>query len=188
MPAWKRNDMRFLTDWDDASSIPAVRRIPSAVNPEPSKDTQSLLKGLLAGAVGGIVATAAKSVAEKVYPPRVHGEPEPPDVAAEKLAGHSLDGTSKAAASETIHWVFGVAAGAFYGVLAELYPAVTAKSGATFGLTLMSLTHEGALPALGLSEPPADQSLRERTSEGATHILYGVVTEKVRGLVRGMLD
>lgn len=152
-----------------------------------SKDTQSLLKGLVAGAIGGLVATAAKSMAEKVYPPRTHGEPEPPDLTAEKIAGHPLDEDTKAIASESIHWVFGVTAGALYGVVAELYPAVTAKSGATFGLTLMSLTHEGALPALGLSEPPEDQSLREKTSEGATHILYGVVTEKVRSLVRDML-
>ncbi len=127
-------------------------------------------------------------MAEKVYPPRVHGEPEPPDVMAEKAAGHPLEEDTKAIASESIHWVFGAAAGALYGVLAELYPAVTAKNGATFGLTLMSVTHEGALPALGLSEAPEDQSLRERTSEGATHILYGVVTEKVRGLVRNLLD
>lgn len=155
---------------------------------QPSKDTQSLLKGLVAGAIGGLVATAAKTMAEKVYPPRVHGEPEPPEVTAEKIAGHPLDSDTKAIASETIHWVFGAAAGALYGVAAELYPAVTAKSGATFGLTLMSLTHEGALPALGLSEPPEDQSLREKTSEGATHILYGVVTEKVRELVRNMLE
>ena len=152
------------------------------------KDTNSLLKGLVAGAIGGLVATAAKTMAEKIYPPRVHGEPEPPDVTAEKIAGHPLDEDTQKIASESIHWVFGAVAGAFYGVLAEIYPAVTAKSGATFGLTLMSLTHEGALPALGLSEPVEEQSLRERTSEGATHILYGVVTEKVRGLVRNMLD
>lgn len=154
----------------------------------PPVDTASLLKGLLAGAIGGLVATAAKTMAEKAYPPRVHGEPEPPDVIAEKAAGHPLHGTAKTVAKESIHWVFGTAAGALYGVAAEIYPAVTAKSGATFGLTLMSLTHEGALPALGLSEPVADQSLRERTSEGATHIVYGIVTEKVRSLVRGLLD
>ena len=155
---------------------------------EQTKDTSSLLKGFLAGMVGGLVATAAKSVAEKMYPPRVHGEPEPPEVTAEKIAGHPLDEDTKAVASETIHWVFGAVAGGFYGVLAELYPKITAKSGATFGLTLMSLTHEGALPALGLSEPPEDQSFREHTSEASTHIVYGVVTEKVRSLVRGMLD
>ena len=158
------------------------------VSIEQTHDTSTLLKGLVAGAIGGLVATAVKTMAEKVYPPRVHGEPEPPEAMAEKIAGHPLDEATKAVASESIHWVFGAVAGGFYGVLAEIYPAVTAKSGATFGLTLMSLTHEGALPAFGLSEPPEDQTLRERTSEGATHILYGVVTEKVRELVRNMLD
>lgn len=155
---------------------------------EQKKDTSSLVKGLVAGIVGGLVATAAKSLTEKMYPPRVHGEPEPPEVAAEKMAGHPLDEDTKEVASETIHWVFGAAAGGFYGVLAELYPQVTAKSGATFGLTLMSLTHQGALPALGLSEPVEDQTFRERSSEASTHVVYGVVTEKVRGWVRGMLD
>lgn len=155
---------------------------------EQTKDTTSLVKGLVAGIVGGLVATAAKSIAEKMYPPRVHGEPEPPEVTAEKIAGHPLDEDTNEIAGETIHWVFGAAAGGFYGVLAELYPRITAKSGAAFGLTLMSLTHEGALPAMGLSEPPEDQGLREHTSEATTHIVYGVVTEKVRGFVRGMLD
>ena len=155
---------------------------------EQKKDGIALLKGFAAGVVGGLVATAAKSLAEQVYPPRVHGEPEPPEVTAEKLAGHPLDESTKAVASETIHWVFGAAAGGFYGVLAELYPKITSKGGATFGLTLMSLTHEGALPALGLSEPPEEHSFREQTSEASTHIIYGVVTEKVRVMVRGMLD
>ena len=155
---------------------------------EQTKDTSSLLKGLLAGAVAGLVATAAKSMAEKLYPPRTHGEPEPPDLAAEKLAGHPLDEDTKALASETIHWVFGATAGAFYGVLAEIYPQITAKNGATFGLTLMSLTHQGALPAMGLSEPHEEQTLRERSSEAATHVIYGVVTEKVRSTVRHLLD
>lgn len=154
---------------------------------EQTKDANSLLKGFVAGVAGGLVATAAKSVAEKMYPPRVHGEPEPPEVMAEKIAGHPLDEDTKEIAVESIHWVFGAAAGGFYGVLAEIYPKVTAKNGATFGLTLMSLTHEGALPALGLSEPPEDQSFREHSSEAATHIIYGVVTEKVRGWVRGLL-
>ncbi|MGI4826753.1 MAG: DUF1440 domain-containing protein [Janthinobacterium lividum] len=155
---------------------------------EQTKDGNALLKGFAAGVIGGLVATAAKSMAEKIYPPRVHGEPEPPEVTAEKIAGHPLDQDTKDAASETIHWVFGAAAGGFYGVLAELYPKITAKNGATFGLTLMSLTHEGALPALGLSEPPEDQSFREHSSEATTHIIYGVVTEKVRSFVRDILD
>lgn len=154
---------------------------------EQTKDTTSLLKGFAAGMIGGLVATAAKTLAEKMYPPRTHGEPAPPEVMAEKIAGHPLDEDTKKNAAEVIHWVFGAATGGFYGVLAELYPQVTAKNGATFGLTLMSLTHEGALPVLGIDQKPEDQTFREHTSEATTHIVYGVVTEKVRSLVRGLL-
>ena len=149
---------------------------------------RSLWKGLAAGALAGIAATAAKTVAEKFYPPRVHGETEPPAVLAEYLAGGPLDASSKIAATEAIHWGFGAAAGAFYGALVEFYPAASAKGGASFGLALMTLTHETALPALHLSEPADKQSPREHTSEAASHLLYGVVAERVRSILRGLLD
>ncbi len=148
---------------------------------------RSLIKGLIAGVLAGLAATAAKSFAEKMYPPRVHGEPEPPEVLAEKIAGHPLDHDTKLIASETIHWGFGAAAGAAYGALAEFYPAATAKEGASFGLALMTLTHETALPAMGLSASPEEQSSREHTSEAATHLVYGLVAERVRSFVRGLL-
>ena len=149
--------------------------------------TKSLAKGLLAGLVGGLVATAAKAFAETIYPPRTHGEPEPQTVLAEKLVGHELAGRQKTVAAESIHWGFGALAGAAYGAVAEYYPAATAKDGAGFGMALASLTHETALPAFGLSADPADQTLRERTSEMTTHVVYGMVTETVRRVVRRML-
>ena len=148
---------------------------------------RSLLKGALAGLIGGLVATAAKTVGEKIYPPRVHGEPEPPEVLADRVAGHPLSGSTKALAAESIHWGFGALAGTAYGVLAEFYPASTAKEGASFGLTLAALTHEGALPALGLSAEPDQQTAREHTSEMITHVIFGVTTEIVRSLVRRVL-
>jgi putative membrane protein len=151
---------------------------------EPAK---SLVKGLIAGMIGGIVATAAKSVAEKLYPPRTHGEPEPPAVLAEKVAGHALAADDRAVAAETIHWGFGALTGAAYGALAEFYPAATAKDGAGFGMALASLTHEGVLPAMGLSAPKEEQTTRERTSEMASHAVFGVVTETVRRVVRKVL-
>ena len=153
---------------------------------------KSLAKGLLAGLIGGLVATAAKSLAEKIYPPRVksalmHGEPEPAELLAERLAGHELVGTEKEVAVEAIHWGFGALSGAAYGALAEYYPAATAKDGAGFGMALASLTHESALPAMGLAAEPEDQTTRERTSEMASHVVFGVVTETVRRVVRRML-
>jgi len=144
-------------------------------------------KGLLAGLIGGIVATAAKTVAEKIYPPRTHGEPEPPEVLVEKIAGHELAATPTFIAAETIHWTFGAAAGAAYGVLAEFYPAATGREGVNFGMTLMALTHEGALPILGLSAEPADQKTREKSSEMVTHVVFGLVTETVRRFVRSRI-
>jgi putative membrane protein len=148
---------------------------------------RSLAKGLLAGFIGGLVATAAKTLAERIYPPRTHGEPEPPVAMAENLTGHELVGTEREVAVETIHWGFGALTGAAYGALAEYYPAATAKDGAGFGMALSSLTHGTMLPAMGLSAEPEAQTARERSSEMASHVVYGVVTETVRRVVRRML-
>jgi putative membrane protein len=152
-----------------------------------NKAEHSLAKGLVAGLLAGLVATGAKSCVEAMFPPRVHGEPEPPEALAEKIAGHHLDRKTKTAAGRAIHWGFGAAVGAAYGALAEYYPAVTSKEGATFGLTLMSLTHETSLPVMELAEPAEGQSFRERSSEATSHVVYGLVAERVRSIVRSML-
>jgi putative membrane protein len=98
-----------------------------------------------------------------------------------------LSSTTNAAASETVRWGFGAAAGAAYGALAEFCPAATAEDGASFGLALMALTHETVVPAVGLSAPAEEQTSRERASEAATHLVYGMVAERVRRFVRGVL-
>ena len=148
---------------------------------------KSLAKGILAGLIGGLVATAAKSLAERIYAPRTHGEHEPPELLAVKKAGRELTLVQKKTAAEAIHWGFGAATGAAYGALAEYVPTVTSKDGASFGVTLVTLTHQGALPMLGLAAHPGEQTAREKTSEMTSHIVYGVVTETVRRVVRRML-
>src|SRR5229473_6181667 len=100
---------------------------------ETTHERRSLAKGLLAGLIGGLVATAAKSVAEKIYPPRTQGEPEPPEVLAEKIAGHELAVRQQTAAAGSIHWGFGALAGAAYGGVVEYFPAATEEEGAAFG-------------------------------------------------------
>jgi putative membrane protein len=127
---------------------------------------RSLAKGILAGLAAGIIATAAKTLVEKIYPSRTHSEHEPP---------------------EGIHWGLGMTAGAAYGALAEFYPAATARQGVSFGVTLLALTSDGALPALDPSTPPASQTTREKTSEIASHVIFGLVTETVRRTVRKRL-
>ena len=148
---------------------------------------KSLAKGILAGLIGGLVATAAKSLAERIYAPRTHGEPEPPELLAKKVAGYELTVVQKKVAAQAIHWGFGATTGAAYGALAEYIPTVTSKDGANFGIALVTLTHQGALPALGLAARPSEQTAREKTSEMTSHIVYGVVTETVRRVVRRLL-
>jgi putative membrane protein len=122
-----------------------------------------------------------------MFPPHTHGEAEPQELLAERVAGHKLAPATKTAASEAIHWGLGATVGAAYGVVAEFYPAATAKEGASFGLALGTLAHEDALPALGLAAEPEDQTFRERSSEMTSHVVYGVVTEFVRSVVRRLL-
>jgi putative membrane protein len=55
-------------------------------------------------------------------------------------------------------------------------------------MALSSLTHGTVLPAMGLEADAAAQTTREHTSEMATHVVYGVVTETVRRVVRRMLE
>lgn len=148
---------------------------------------KSLAKGLLAGMIGGLVATAAKTFAERMYPPRTPGEPDPPEVLTEQFARHELMVAENESTTEAIHWGFGALTGAAYGALVEYYPAANAKDGAGFGMALSSLTHGTMLPAMGLSAEPEVQTTRELNSEMATHVVYGVVTEMVRRVVRKML-
>lgn len=148
---------------------------------------RSLAKGVAAGLIAGLVGVVAKTLAERMFPPRTHGEPEPPDALAEKAAGHKLAPASRAAAADGIHWSFGAMTGAAYGALAEFYPAATAKEGAAFGMALETLTHETALPALGISLPVGSQTARERASEMTSHVIYGLTVEFVRRAVRRIL-
>ncbi|QMV19302.1 DUF1440 domain-containing protein [Granulicella sp. 5B5] len=154
---------------------------------EKSHRARSLWKGLFAGLIAGVAATAAKSVAERVYPPRIHGEPEPTEVLAEKLVGHELAPASRRSAGKAVTWGIGAAAGATYGAIAEYFPEATHREGASFGLALMALTHENVLSVRGAASETDQETTREHTSEAASHIIFGCVAERVRRLVRALL-
>ena len=98
----------------------------------------------------------------------------------------SSEPQNPAFALDEVHWSFGLAVGAAYGVAAEYFPSATQKEGVTFGLTLEALAREGTVPALSLitgSQPTPPVGFRTLTS----HVVYGVATEVVRGFVRKRL-
>jgi putative membrane protein len=150
----------------------------------------SLLKGLLAGVAGGLVGSAAKIVAEKLFPPRTDGQPVPPELVVERAAhraGENPCPASVEAAGQGLHWGFGTMLGGAYGVAAELTPKVTSWQGSVFGLTVNRIAHEGLLPRMNLVEPVPLQPAQERVSEWVSHVVYGVTTELVRRAVRKRL-
>jgi len=173
------------------------------------KKQKSLARGLIAGLIAGLAATAAKALAERIFPPHTHGEPEPQKLAVELVAGDALTPAAKARLSEGLRWGLGAATGAAYGAVAEFYPEATARHGASFGLALEALAHPGELPvqrarlvgcwpflklsctraqpAPGLTAQPEIQIARERGSEITSYVVYGVTAELVRRLVRRWL-
>jgi len=155
-------------------------------NAKPARE-QSILKGALAGLIGGIAGSAAKMMAEAIIPPRIEGQVPPPVLLAQRVAGHPLDSGEREAAMQGIHWVFGALAGAAYGALAEVHPRATVWRGAAFGLALNRMTHKGVLPDAGLVAPVDKQPMQERVSEWVSHAAYGVVTDLVRRGVRAGL-
>jgi putative membrane protein len=140
------------------------------------KPRKSLVKGLLAGLAGGLAGAVAMTIAERFLPqtasPEPAGESQPPE---------------KQIAIQTVRWGFGAAVGAAYGAIAEYYPAATSKEGATFGMAVEALAHEGALPALGFLVKPSDAPALTRAGGITSHVVYGVATEVVRGFVRKRL-
>jgi putative membrane protein len=146
-----------------------------------------MLKGFLAGAIGGLVGAAAKAVAEAVYPPRTQGQIPPPAVLVNRIASRPLSETEEVVSVQAIHWGFGALVGGAYGAVAEYQPVVTGRLGANFGLTLCGMTHASTLPMMGLTESPENQPAREHASELVTHAIYGVTTEVVRRMVRKVL-
>ena len=140
----------------------------------------SLWKGFLAGAIGGLAGAAAKAAGEAIYPPRTQGQIAPPAVLLNRMSSEPLSEEEEEVSVRAIHWGFGALVGGIYGALAEYQPVVTGRAGADFGLALCGMTHVSALPMLGLTESPENQTVREHISEVVTHAVYGVTTELVR--------
>ncbi|HEX4067589.1 MAG TPA: DUF1440 domain-containing protein [Acidobacteriaceae bacterium] len=149
-----------------------------------NKPSPDLVKGALAGLVGGLAGAGAKMAAEYFFPPRPDGRTSPPVALAEQLTQRNLEGAERQVAKQTIHFVFGALAGAAYGALVEFEPSLAAWRGAAFGITLNRITHEWLLPKMDLSAAPNQQPTQERISEWVTHAVYGAITDTTRRAVR----
>lgn len=89
-------------------------------------------------------------------------------------------------AQQAIHYGFGAALGAAYGVAASRWPAATRGRGALAGLAVYAGTHASVLPALGIQRPPWRLAPAALAWESASHVLFGTALEAARRTLAGI--
>ena len=173
----------------------------------PGLDRSDLLRGLAAGLVGGVVASAAMNTFQSAVTPLLQkaqranddggqgsqGDADSSEPATVRLAevvsssllGHCLRDDEKDAAGEAVHYATGAALGGLYGLAAALEPRVTAGAGMAYGVAVAAVLDEAIVPALRLSGPPWRSPLSIHAYSLASHLVFGLTLEVVR---RGALS
>ncbi|PWT89629.1 MAG: hypothetical protein C5B56_06800 [Proteobacteria bacterium] len=180
------------------------------------KPQHSKLKGLAAGAIGGLVASwimgyvhaalggaqqqsggesaseGARRGDQQQQQQQSGGEDATVKTAvaiAEGVFHHPIPEEKKKTAGSIVHYAYGTALGALYGMTAEEIPAARWGEGALFGTAVWLGSDEIAVPALKLAKGPSEYPLKVHAGAWASHIVYGVTTELVRrGLRAGVLS
>jgi uncharacterized membrane protein YagU involved in acid resistance len=177
---------------------------------------KNLAAGLIAGAIGGLVASWVMNVFMEDAGPKVqqlaqkldHSHPpqpqqpsdqqqddQPKEDATMKTAdavfstitgGRHLSYEAKQKGGPIVHYAFGALMGALYGAGAEYSSTVSAGFGTAFASVLFAGADLIAVPALHLSGS-SDNSVSALATPFSAHVVYGVTTEAVRRTVRMML-
>ena len=180
-------------------------------------DDQNILKGVVAGVAGGLLASWTMNHFQAAWMRAAEGHDKPhgaqsmqpsegssgdqaedakeQDDATVKTAkvisrnvfGHELQESEKRSAGAAVHYAFGTATGGLYGALAEISPQVTSAVGLPFGAAFWLLAGEISVPALGLSKGPSEYPVSTHVYALASHLVYGVTTELSRRALRQVL-
>lgn len=164
-------------------------------SPEPE-----VWKGLLAGLVGGLVASwtmnqfqaLLSSLSEDDRKKSQAAQDDDATVKAastisEEVFDHRLTKREKNVAGPALHFAFGTSTGGVYGLAVEMAPSLSAGGGVPFGAAFWLIADEITVPALGLSKAPTQYPLSTHASALAAHCVYGLTTEVVRRGTRRLL-
>ena len=177
----------------------------------------NLLKGMVAGLAGGLIASwtmnqfqaaltrmaegKEKSHGAQSMQPAEGSQGEPAQDTAEQddatvetakaisktVFHHELQESEKEPAGAAVHYAFGTLSGGLYGALAEVTPQVTTAGGLPFGAGFWLLADEISVPLLGLSKGPTGYPVSTHVYALASHLVYGVTAELGRRAVRNVL-
>lgn len=163
-------------------------------------NANDVIKGALAGLIGGIVATAVmggfqafvNSLAEEKKSTKNKKKEEPANVKAaeaisENVFDHHLTKSEKTSAGEAMHWAMGSTSGLIYGLASELAPISTVGYGLPFGTMVWLIADDIIVPALGFAKPPTEIPPAEHAYALSSHLVYGLTTDLVRRVVREAL-
>jgi uncharacterized membrane protein YagU involved in acid resistance len=149
---------------------------------------------LLAGAVGGIAATApmtAVMVALQQASPAARAQSLPPKQITVELAeraglGRELDGAREDAATTVSHFGYGGAVGALYPYASDVLPGPTLVKGALFGLGVWAASYLGWIPAAGILRTATREPAGRNAMMVASHLVWGAATAAIsKRLLRG---
>lgn len=177
-------------------------------NKKYKEDSGNILKGIVAGAVGGLVASwtmekfqalltelseSDKKSSQKKDKKSENKKSEPATVKmaeaiAENIFDTKLTKKEKEIAGPVVHYAMGLTSGAILGAAAEVAPMTAAGAGLPFGAVVWLVADDVVVPALGLSKPPTEYPLSTHVYALSSHLVYGLTTDVVRRLVRKILD
>jgi putative membrane protein len=156
-------------------------------NPQPNP-----WRGLLAGAVAGLVASFVMSqfhsIVQTVGSSRKQGGEDSTvktaSAVSKRIFHHELTRRQKKIAGPAVHYAFGSTVAATYGAAVETAPFLRVGWGLPFGAAVWLGAHVITVPTLGLSEGVAASPLRQEATEFVAHLLYGGAVEGIRRLIR----
>ena len=168
------------------------------------RDQGELWKGLVAGLIGGLVASWAMNrfqdvwikLSESAQPAEQDTEAQSTNddttvkaasAISEGLFDHKLTTDEKKIAGPAVHYSLGTGVGGLYGAVAEVVPEVTSAAGLPFGMAFWLIVDEAAVPMLGLSKGPTQYPVSTHAYALTSHLVYGLTAEAVRRGLRKAL-
>jgi len=177
--------------------------------------SHSLVGGVVAGAIGGVVASWVMNVfmesagptiqhaaahldgtAHQPQPQQQNEDDAPKEDATMKAAdavvsivtgGRYLSFEEKQKGGPIVHYVFGGLMGALYGAAAEYSSIPRAGFGTAFAGALFAGADLWAVPTLKLSGSSSNAPVSSLATPFSAHLVYGITTEAVRRAVRSAL-
>lgn len=169
-------------------------------------------KGVIAGAIGGFVASWAMNQAHGLAgniakltsqeedngePARESSEGENPEHEEEvpatvktataisrRILKTELSDEQKKAAGSLVHYGYGTAMGAVYGGICEFLPKAGLAAGIPFGAVLWLIGDEIGVPLMGFSKPPTQIPASVHADALAAHAIYGLAADGTRRIIR----